>query len=59
MNIVTHRWPLLLALLGIAFLGLTGWSVHRASNDVSGVDASYRQQQSATPAQDPLRAARN
>jgi hypothetical protein len=53
MKIATHRWPLLLALLTAAFLGLTGWSVHRASNDVSAVDGDYRRQQSATPVQEP------
>jgi hypothetical protein len=59
MNLVTHRWPLMLVLLAAAFLGLTGWSVFRASSDVSGVDAGYQQQQQqGATAPEPLRAAR-
>jgi hypothetical protein len=57
MSLVTHRWPFLLVFLAAAFLGLTGWSVFRASSDVSGIDAGYQQQQGTT-APEPLRAAR-
>jgi hypothetical protein len=59
MTIVTHRWPLLLMLLAVAFLGITGWSVHRASSDFSGIDATYRPQQSSTSVVDPSPAVRH
>lgn len=32
-----NRWPHLLLLLGLLFLGLTGWSVYRAATGVSTV----------------------
>jgi hypothetical protein len=58
MNIFAHRWPLLLMLLATAFLGITGWSVHRASSDFSGVDPTYRQQQKSISVGDPSQATR-
>lgn len=33
----TNRWPHLLLLLGLFFLGLTGWSVYRSATGVSAV----------------------
>jgi nitrogen fixation protein FixH len=32
-----NRWPHLLLLLGLLFLGLTGWSVYRSATGVSAV----------------------
>lgn len=35
-------WPSLLLLLGLCFIGVTGWSIYRATTQVSGVtDAGY------------------
>jgi hypothetical protein len=58
MNILTHRWPIMIGLLAAFFLSITGWSIHRARTDVSGIDPVYLQKQSATADTDPLRAAR-
>lgn len=58
MNIVTHRWPLIIALMAAFFLCITGWSIYRAQSDGSGIDPSYLKQHRATSDTDPLRAAR-
>lgn len=36
-TVPANRWPHLLLLLGLLFLGLTGWSVYRSATGVSAV----------------------
>jgi len=36
-SLPANRWPHLLLLLGLLFLGLTGWSVYRSATGVSAV----------------------
>jgi nitrogen fixation protein FixH len=41
-SLPANRWPHLLLLLGLLFLGLTGWSVYRSASGVSAVtDRQY------------------
>jgi hypothetical protein len=57
MNLFTHRWPLMIGVLAAFFLGITGWSIYRASSGISGIDPAYLQQGTSAD-HDPLRAAR-
>jgi hypothetical protein len=44
-----HRWPIAIAVLGIAFVLLTAWSVYKASTQVSSPVMRHDQSTAKAP----------